>query len=539
MDSSKKRLQKVFIFFSFILILIALRIAWFTTTNSRKEQKPQIVRGRIEDTNGITLAYTKESSTIAIAPKEIYDDEQLADILSFYLNEKPTKILHQIYQKQNYDYFYLKRQIDNLTANLLLEKQLPGVYREYEFKRVYPGYSLASNLLGFVGRDQDIGLEGLERDYNEILNHSSNDVQGDVIQLTIDSYLQRQLDEELGKTFNTSQSKRAVGIMLNLDNGEILALSNFPNFDPNEHYKYTSFERGNWSMRLSFEPGSTVKILMAAILLAENAVSVDKKFNCDGIIHFGNAAIRCRQNNKIIAHGKVNLSEILQYSCNVGMVKAMQKVKPEILYKYLKKLGVGNPTNIFPLGSGELSGYFPSPNEFVPSSMYYMPIGQSFTMTPLQLITIGSAVVQTKKNIQPFILKRILNASKTETIQEYRAEQRDNLFSENVVTVIRNMMRKVVTEGTGRAAYLPRLDVIGKTGTGEKSNAKGYLNKYVVTFLGFYPRNNPKYGVLILFDEPADENATGGSLAAPVFRRFLSKIQSHLNNRTSGFKPED
>ena len=529
MDASKRRLRRMMTFFLLIILLIAARIVWFRISNpSGRTVATEIIRGRIEDANGITLAYTKESSTIALAPKEIYDDEQLADILAPYLRQEPLEILHRIYQKKNYDYFYLRRQIDNLTANLILEKKLPGVYREYELKRVYPGLTLASNVIGFVGRDQEVGLEGLERDYNEVLNDGSDTPRGNVLQLTIDSVVQKELDAVMQANFLSSGSKRGVGIMMDLRNGDILALSSLPNFDPNEYYKYTNFERANWSSRFSFEPGSTVKILMAAVLLAEKAITRQQRFECNGILHFSNASIRCRVNNKITAHGMVNLADILRYSCNVGMIKAMQKISPESLYDYLQKMGIGQSTNTFPYGSGELSGYFPNISEFVPSSMYYIPIGQSFTMTALQLLKTGATVILENKRVEPTIVKRILNSNKTKVLEEFNREAKEGLIAKEISRTLRQMMRQVVVKGTGRAANIAGLSVIGKTGTGEKSNAKGYLDKYVVSFLGFFPQAKPRYGVLILFDEPSAANATGGSIAAPAFRQFVSKIRPYI-----------
>ncbi len=321
--------------------------------------------------------------------------------------------------------------------------------------------------------------------------------------------------------------------MMDLVSGEILALSSLPNFDPNEYYKYTNFERANWSSRFSFEPGSTVKILIAAVLLAEKAINLQQRFECNGIIHFSNASIRCRVNKKIVAHGSVNLSDILRYSCNVGMIKATQKISPEKLYKHLKKMGIGEPTNVFPYGAGELAGYFPDISEFVPSSMYYIPIGQSFTVTALQLLQMGAAIVTNDQQPRLQLVKQVLNSRKTEVLAEFKGEKRKNLFSQETTKILRRLMRQVVSRGTGKKADIPGLSVIGKTGTGEKSNAIGYLDKYVVSFLGFFPETNPRYGVLILFDEPTVANATGGSIAAPTFHQFVLAIRPYLEKRNS------
>ena len=540
MNFSYQRITLIGIFFTIALVVVALRVyilAFGSTSTS--EKRKNILRGTIRDRHGVALAVTEEASTIAIAPNEVYDSEQTAEFLSKYLAMTPTEILQRIYERNNRRYFYLKRQVGNLYADQIMDLALPGVYREREYRRHYPGKTLASNLLGFVGRDQYNALAGLEHYYNDLLLHTTpkHPHQGPVLQISIDSLLQYYLELEVGKAYESSGSKRATAILMNVESGAILALVSMPNFNPNEYHKSTPFQRGNWGIRLNYEPGSTIKVLMAAILLAEKKVSPTQRFQCQGEIHFHDTFVRCRNRGKIVRHGYLSLSEIIENSCNVGIIKAMQKIKAKRFYKYMQQLGFGKPTGILPPGSGETSGYFPALRNWVASTTYYMPIGQGFSVTPIQLLRATSTLVNGGKLLQPYIAWRIRSPEENHIINEQQQNWKPSPFKESINRKIRKMMRRVVSNGTGRAARSPGMGVMGKTGTGEKSSAQGYLDKYVVSFLGFFPYKEPRYGLLILFDEPQAAHS-GGSLAAPVFSKFASKARHYLETRAHSVEPK-
>lgn len=537
MRKSKIRLKQVAILFSFCLLLVAVRTFLLSRSGDRASQPQIVVRGPIEDRHGITLAVTEEASTIAIAPADIYDAELTAELLGRKLKIRAEQLLQKIYERKERKYFYVRRQVDNLTADQIMDLNLPGVYREREYRRYYPGNSLASNLLGFMGREQGRALEGLERDFNEALLHSSSEYpyNGAILQLTLDSLIQHKLERELSKAFAASNSKRAVGLLMNIQTGELLAMANLPSYDPNEYYRYNSFQRGNWSIRLNYEPGSTVKIFMAAILLAKKAVHPRKRFLCEGEIHFRDSVIRCRYQDRIVKHGRLTLAEIIQHSCNVGIIKAMSRIDRNDMHEAMRQLGFGRQTYILPEGSGETSGYFPSKKHLVPSSMYYIPIGQGFNVTPIQLLRAGASIANGGRLMQPFVVRRLLSVDKKRTLMEWDHPWERNPFPKKVNQAVTAMMRRVVSAGTGSAANLPKAVVFGKTGTGEKSSAKGYLDKYIVSFMGFFPQSNPRYGALILFDEP-EGHQSGGSLAAPVFRSFIQSIIPYLEPASSEVK---
>ncbi len=537
MEKSKRRLKQVAVAFSFCLLLVAIRVFLLSQATEESADTQTVVRGPIEDRHGITLAVTEEASTIAIAPAEIYDTGLTAELLGKNLGARSEELLQKIYEGKNRKYFYIKRQVDNLTADQIIDLKLPGVYREREHRRYYPGGSLASNLLGFMGREQGRALEGLERDFNQALLQNSLDhpYNGAVLQLTLDSLIQHKLEQELSAAFTASGSKRAVGILMNIQTGEVLAMASLPNYDPNEYYRYTSFQRGNWSIRLNYEPGSTVKVFMAAILLAKKAVHPRKRFLCEGEIHFGESVIRCRYQNKIVRHGYLTLSEIIKHSCNVGIIKAMSKIKRSDMHEAMRRLGFGRETYVLPAGSGETVGYLPGKKHLVPSSMYYIPIGQGFNVTPIQLLRAGASIANGGRLVQPFVVRRLLSFDKKSTLMEWERNWERNPFPESVNRAVRKIMRHVVKSGTGAAANVEGIGVFGKTGTGEKSSAKGYLDKYVVSFIGFFPQKAPRYGALILFDEPKGHQS-GGNLAAPVFKKFVRSVLPYLTPDSSKVK---
>ena len=539
MDIIKSRLVYILIVFSICLGVVAWRTYALGLGKNSKKSNISVIRGSIYDRHGFTLALSEEASTIALAPQEIYDFEQTAEFLAPYLEISSRKILQAIYERKNQHYFYLKRQVDNFIADQIMDLGLLGVHREREYRRHYPGKNLASNLLGFVGRNQITALSGMERNFNKVLSEPSkveNLLKGSGLQLSIDSLFQYHLERELGKAHSQSESKRSAATLMDIKTGAILAMTSLPNFNPNEYWKVNHSKIGNWNIRLNYEPGSTIKIIMAAILLKEKVITPSERFLCKGEIHFHDSTVRCRYGDNIIKHGYLNLSEIIEKSCNVGIIKAMRKIKAQKLYEYMKQLGFGKTTGIFPPGSGETNGYFPDQKVWVVSTSYYMPIGQGFSVTPIQILRASAALVNGNKIIRPYVAWRIRSSQNNKILNEQQNIKREGPFNESINRKIRKMMLNVVRYGTGKKAQVPGLDVLGKTGTGEKSSARGYLNKYVASFIGFFPADKPRYGMIILLDDPAFGHS-GGTLAAPVFSRFVQKILPFLKKRSRSILP--
>ncbi len=540
MPKAKQRLIVLAVVFTLAFTVILGRVMYLTFahgSSGRAAGPARVVRGDIQDRRGFALAVTEEASTIAIAPNELVDADFTAEVLAERLGMPLEDVLERFYVHKNRRYFLLKRQVENLTADQIVDLHLPGVHREREYRRVYPGNTLASNLLGFVGRDQSNALAGAERAFNDLLTRPlpRSPREGPTLRLSIDALVQHRLERALGEAFESSKSKRAAGLFMNVQTGEILAMASLPNFDPNKYYNSTPFQRGNWNIRLNYEPGSTVKVFMAAMLLTEEAVKPKERFYCNGEIHFHNSTVRCRQNGRMHAHGDLTLEEIIARSCNVGIIKAMQRVRKDRFYEYMQGLGFGEKTAVLPPGSGETGGYFPSLKQWVPSTSYYMPIGQGFSVTPVQLLRAGASLVNGGRIVQPYLAHQVLDAE-DHVLNSTSPAYRENPFPPEVNLRVLGMMRGVVDHGTGLAAKVRGVPVAGKTGTGEKASARGYLDQYVASFMGFFPADDPKYGGLILFDEP-EGGLGGGSVAAPVFGRVVEEVMPYLENTRESVEP--
>ncbi len=503
-----------------LFIILFFRVTYlsffnYKATSSKQESKVQ--RGIIFDRRGMELALSQDSSTIGINPEEVYDVKFTSNMLAKHLDISADKIESLILARDKY--FLLKREIDNHKARKIIDMSLPGVRVEKEFKRIYPNGKLAANLIGFTGLDDNQALSGLELMFHkELLTPTSQDLpKGYDLHLTIDSLIQYRLEASLGKAFYETKSKKAIGIFMEIHTGKILAMANFPTFDPNQYWKYSAESTTNWAIRHVYEPGSTMKIFIAMMLFKENLIDLNQKFYCPGFVEFGDKVVRCSEQ-----HGLVNIDEIIQNSCNVGIIKSIRKISDEKIYDYLRKLKFGMKTGF---SSQEAKGYLPPPKDWAPSSAYYLAIGQGIGVTPLQLVTSAASVVNGGRVHTPIIVSHITNAYGDVVRQFYPSFDYIDI-DEKTTKQILHSMTNVVRKGTGKNAYIEDYAIAGKTGTAQKAKpGKGYIEGLITaSFLGFFPAENPKIVGLILFDEPASAIHSGGGLAAPVFREVVESI---------------
>ena len=510
------------------LLVILVRISMLTFAGGSAEvPEDSPARGAIRDRRGVALALTEEASTIAVAPGEVIDSEFTATRLERWIGIPRRDIVERIEANSGRLHVPLARQVDNYVADRIMELRLPGVHRTREFRRVYPFGTLASNLVGFTGREATSALGGLELAYNRVLVSSA--ARGAIVlHLSIDALIQKHLEEELQRGMSESGSKRAVGIVMRVRSGEVLAMAVRPTYDPNSYWLSKPFQRTNWAVRFNYEPGSTIKVFMAAMLLNEGLVDPRERFLCRGSIAFGETVVHCKTRNQVHAHGYLNLRDILRRSCNVGIITAMQRLPPQKIHAYLDRLGFGHRTEVFPDAGIETAGYLPPIASWVPSSRYYVPIGQSFSVTPMQLLRAGSSLANGGRLVNPYVAMRVTDEL-GEPFQKAETQETANPFRPEVNAAVLDMMRSVVESGTGGGANVRGLPVAGKTGTGQKATAAGYVDRYVASFIGFFPAARPEYGMVILFDEPAG-HAGGGSLAAPVFGRLLTAIRPIIDS---------
>jgi cell division protein FtsI/penicillin-binding protein 2 len=528
-DFQKKRLT-YFIGIVFVLfILLFVRVVYLVFFNEKVKSfqvNKNTKRGMILDRRGIELAVSTESATVGINPANVYDPYFTAQYLSESLNIPIPKLESTIKDKSNY--FLLKREVDKDIGKKIASLALPGVRIEREFKRIYPQGRIASNLIGFTGLDDDQALAGLENEFNLELMSTPNALseRGNDIHLSIDSLMQYNLEKALGKAYKSTASSKAIGVFMDVYTGEILAMASFPNFDPNLYFNFPAENHTNWAIRHVYEPGSTMKIFIALMLANEGVLSDRDRFYCPGYIEFGNTIIRCTDK-----HGSVNLEEILQYSCNVGIIKASQKVSDQIFHTYLEKFHFGKKTGFT---SNENKGHLPHLKDWKQSTPYFLSIGQGLSVTPIQLVASAATVVNGGYFINPRPVSKITN-SHGDLVHQFGIKSENIGIKQISRNAILRAMTKVVQSGTGKNAYLQDITIAGKTGTGQKATpGKGYQEGlWSASFLGFFPAENPKIVGLILFDEPAGNVYSGGGLAAPVFREVVEGILPLLDRNDS------
>jgi len=499
-------------------------------------------RGTIYDSSMNKLAVSFETVSVGVLPRKIKDKEKTATVLSDILGMKRSIILKKLKSSKNY--MWIGRQIPLAQANTLKAKRIGGIEFSVNYDRKYPHKTLAAQVIGFTGTD-DKGLEGIEYRYNNILNGStsrhlvqkdgkgqllyndkidSSDLNGNNIVLTIDQTVQYITENALQEAVINHQAKSGMALVMNPKTGAIKAIAHFPVLNPNS---FAKFNRDTWRNRAitdPFEPGSTMKIFLAATALENNYCKPDSIFYCE------NGSYRVDRDviHDTHPYDWLSLSQIIRYSSNIGVTKVSEKTGKKALYNMLTSFGFGNKTGIDCPGetSGILSHYLRWSN--IDTSA--IAFGQGVSVSAVQLLTAASAIANGGKLMRPYIVKEITSEngdsiSKTDPVVIRR------VVSEKTAKSVRKMMYDVVNrDGTGVNAALENYSVCGKTGTAQKTDSSGKYSKntYTGSFLGFAPAENPELTVLVVIDEPKEEHY-GGIVAAPAFRKIIRETFNYMN----------
>jgi cell division protein FtsI (penicillin-binding protein 3) len=490
-------------------------------------------RGTVLDRANEPLALSLEAQSVYARPHRIHDSDAAARALA--------KILHlntaEVKQKLTSDkpFVWIKRQISSPEADQIQAVNLEGIGMFYEPHRYYPQGQLAGQVVGFVSRDSE-GLEGLELQYNDYIRGEtgSSVVERDAlgrrvlaqgveglsippgadVHLTIDNSIQYLAEKELENAVTKNRAKAGVAIVVEPFTGEVLALANYPSFNPNNFSKESSDQRRNRAVADSFEPGSTFKTITAAAALEEGVVGRDDLFYCEmGKYAFGGKIIHDTHPN-----GWLAFSKILQVSSNIGFTKVAEKLKKDRLFKYIEKFGFGKPTGIdMP---GEVSGLLRNVNSWSTIDLATHAFGQGVSVTPMQMAMAYAAVANGGFLMRPYVVGNVVGANGEVLVQNQPHVVR-RVISEKTAHLLASMLKDVTAEGgTGTMASLEGFEVAGKTGTAQKADLAhgGYAaKKRVASFVGFVPANDPRLVVLVLVDEP-EVNVYGGIVAAPAFR---------------------
>ncbi len=497
-------------------------------------------RGSIFDREGEPLAVTMDARTVYAVPDAVKDPEGTAAVLASTLGGTAEDYRAKL--TKDTSFVYIARKADSDAAAALQEMDLAGIGFLDDSRRVYPSNELACQVLGFVGVD-DAGLAGLEQYYDDVLAGEAGlliaekdpagrpipggvtareePVDGQNIVLTIDKDIQYQAQLELAKAVDEWDAKGGSVVIMDPDSGEILAMASTPTFNPNSFASADEAAFRNRPITDAYEPGSTVKSLTAAAVIEEGLYSATSVFDLPPTITVGGRTIHEAHDR---ARVEWTLTEIVTNSSNVGAVKLGLALGEERLYEYLARLGLTEKTGVdFP---GEALGYLPPVEQWSASSIGNIPFGQGVSVTPLQLARALAAVANGGRLVTPHFLKSLPDSA--ETVLSWPDEQ---VLSPGTSSEMRDVMKAVVSEGTGENARVEGYEVAGKTGTAQKVRTDGVpgyaAGKYVASFSGFIPADDPEILIIVTIDEPS-RSIYGGTVAAPTFSRLAAFCVSHL-----------
>ncbi|WP_031513410.1 stage V sporulation protein D [Desulfofalx alkaliphila] len=552
---TRKRIALLFLGAIVLLSLLMLRLAWIqfvrgdelsqkAASYRMREVPVEAKRGTIYDRNMNELVTSVSSDSVYAIPSHVENKEETAKHLAQLLNMDEETILNKLKKQSSFE--WIKRKMDWDTAQKLKELNLEGIGFAEESRRFYTQEGLASHLLGFTGMDNQ-GLIGIEKSYDEqlmgipgqivvehdaagreiphALHHYIPPEQGNHLVLTIDQTIQYFVERELDKIVADFNPTSAVIIVMDPNTGEILGMGNRPTFDPNNWQDYQSsiWDR-NHAIWYNYEPGSTFKIITAAAALEENAVKLDDHFYDPGYIKVADRRIRC---HKAGGHGSQSFREVVCNSCNPGFVEVGLNLGVERFYKYITAFGFNQLTGIeLP---GEAKGILINEKNATNLNIATMSMGQSIAVTPIQLISAVSATINGGNLMRPYIVKEIRD-SENKVVKNFKPQEVRQVISEDTSKLLRELLEDVVLNGTGRNAYVEGYPAGGKTGTAQVvGSSGGYVSgKYVSSFAGFAPVDDPQIAVLIMVQEPKGGIYYGSQVAAPVFAPLARDILRYM-----------
>jgi len=535
------------------MLLIGARLVHLQVTQhddlasrARKQQLGAIetspTRGQLLDRQGRELARSIDTESFFADPSEIENAEKTARLIASVTNLDRASLSDRLNEAKdtNKKFLWIARRLDEQTAAKLNGLNLDGVYSRKEPKRYYPNDALAAHVLGFVGTDE-VGLSGVEQFYNERIRgeagklyletdaqrraFESYEVQphpGQTVVLTIDQTVQFRAEQALFAAVERTHAKSATAIVMDPWTGDILALANAPAFNPNEPPRDAEERRANFALQNTYEPGSTFKIVAYSAAIEKGLVKPEDKINCQ----MGQITVAGRLIHDHHPFGVLTVAEALAQSSNVGAIKLGLLVGNDSMFDFIKRFGFGSRTGVdLP---GESPGILRPLQRWQPSSIGSIAMGQEIGVTPLQMATAYSALANGGLLVKPHLVRE-MRAPNGMVLYQARPEMHRMLKSETTVA-LRGMLEGVTLRGTARKAQLNGYTAAGKTGTAQKIDprTRAYSStKFVGSFVGFAPVNNPALVIIVVIDEPQG-SYHGGDVAAPVFREIAEQILPDL-----------
>jgi stage V sporulation protein D (sporulation-specific penicillin-binding protein) len=549
----KLRLSIVFFSYLTVLLVIFFRLLYIQVLNYRTYAKLAdsqhnltlelpAQRGFILDKYLKTFALNLKVFSVYAVPREIENKPEVAAKVASILGLDYAALLEKLNRDKSF--VWVKRRIEEDVALRLKQEKIPGIALLPESKRYYPNSRLAANIIGFAGMD-DQGLSGIELIYDKYLKGQAGKrslvrdakqrimpafeneyipaVDGQNIVLTIDTVIQHIAEQELDAGFEKSKAIGASVVVMNPKTGEIYALVNRPGYDLNSFGSAPDNAKRNSAISDYFEPGSTFKIVTACAVLEENIVALDDVFFCEN----GEYKISRHTLHDHTPHGNLSFVEVIENSSNIGTVKIAQKLGNKLLYQYIKKFGFGQKTNIdLP---GEVSGFLRPIEQWSKLSIAALPIGHEIGVTVIQMVRAMSVVANGGYLVSPHLVDKIMDNNQ-EIVKVIEIPPPVRIISEDTALKMRNILQGVVENGTGKSAKVEGYSTAGKTGTAQKViPGEGYShNKYIASFIGFAPVDNPKIVIAVVFDEPRPFHY-GGTVCAPIFKNIAEKVLKYMD----------
>lgn len=565
----KKKMLFILLSIEAFIIVLMCRVAYIQIVNADEYQemayeqqtRDRLItpeRGSILDRNGNGIAVTETVNAISVIPSQVEDKNEVSKYLSEVLEMDYDTVFDKV--NQRVALVRIKTKVDSEIALEIRKKDLAGIVVDEDVKRIYPYSEMAAQVIGFVGKDNQ-GIIGLEAKYDEYLKGEAGKiltltdskglevdstqerippVDGYNLVTSIDIVVQQYAEQTIKKAVEAKSAKGGCIIVLNPQNGEIYAMANYPTFDLNNPFEINDEELSavwdtlsekerndalnkmwrNTAINDTYEPGSTFKTVTASAGLEEGVVTPESHFFCNGFHTVGDRMIKCWRYPR--THGSQTFVEGVQNSCNPVFMELGERLGAEKFYEYMDKFGFNEKTGIDL--SGEAVGIMHKLENVGPVELATMSFGQSFQITPLQLLRAVSSMVNGGYLVTPHIGCKIVD-NDGNTVKNLDYDKGEKILSDETSENMKKILESVVSEGTGNKAYIAGYRIGGKTATSEKLPRRS--GKYIASFLSFAPAENPEVMAIVLIDEPQG-TYYGGTVAGPVMKELLSNVLPYM-----------
>ncbi|MEA4972132.1 MAG: penicillin-binding transpeptidase domain-containing protein [Candidatus Metalachnospira sp.] len=566
----RKRLYIMLIVFSVCLVGLSIRVGYIMLTKADEYQqlayeqqtRDRLItpkRGSILDRNGVGMALTESVSSVSVIHAQVTDKEGTAKALSQILELDYDEVLSDINERVALK--RIKAKVPNEVAEQIRSLNMAGVMIDEDVERTYPYYSMASQVIGFVGKDNQ-GIIGLESKYEEYLKGETGKiltltdskgrrvsdaeervepVDGYDLVTSLDVVIQQYAEQEIQAAVEAKSAKSGMIISMNPQNGEIYAMANYPTFDLNDPFTinddelaamwdtFTEEEKNDYlnqmwrnkSINDTYEPGSTFKVVTSSAGLEEGVITPESTFNCAGSMTVGGRQIKCWRFPR--SHGTQTFKKGVQNSCNCVFMQVAERIGADRFYDYMIKFGFNEKTGIDL--NGEAVGILHKKEDIGSVELATMSFGQTFQITPIQLLRAAAAVVNGGTLVTPHFAIRTQDSNGyVNKVFDWDSDKR--AISEETSATMRDILESVVAEGTGSKTKIEGYRIGGKTATSQKLPRGS--GKYIASFMTFAPADNPTIMTLVLIDEPQGMYY-GGSVAGPVMHDYLINILPYMN----------